>query len=376
LAIVVAILALVGVFIGLRRRIENDEGPVGIPRPDPPPGVDPLAEIATLQGRLKRAPDDLPSTLLLGSHLIERGRIREAVTLLLTAVQRWPAEPDVVLRLGRARFELADWEGAIMYADKALELRPDFADALRARADALAEKLWSGPELAAEAREALRPAIASYERRLAAEPSDTDARAALAVCLFDVGDLEGSRAAWEVAIRQRPRDPALHSGLAAVLEAQGDEAGAHSRLRRAAEAQRALADANPRHPGHALALATLLEELDEDGAAEARYDAAFLDPDDSHLHELFVEHGPHHETFLEGARALKTRDWASARRAFLAVLEEHPVHLGAYAGLALALEELGDTQGAGSAREALRRVSPAWRGIEKLRRVRGSGSAG
>lgn len=317
------------------------DGWLGPPRhaPRPTPGDDPLARADALRVEAARRPGDLALRLDLGRALLQSGRPHDAVGALSEAAKAAPGDARVHLELGRALGQLCRWDDALASLAEAVRIAPENAEAHELRGEVLAEKHWSGQDaLAPEAEAAFRRAIQLYGQKLAADPSDATARARMGSLQVGVGELEAGLAELQRAAAERPADPEAQAALAGALA----EADRHDEAARqyavAAEAQRALALANPNHAGHHDRLGDLLNEAGADGDGEAWYEAALIDPDYPDLQIKLMEQGDEIERrFFDGVRHLKAGEWAEAVGPFREVLDEKPVHAAALYGLGVAL---------------------------------------
>jgi Flp pilus assembly protein TadD len=327
----------------------------------PARGDDPLARAAALRAEAARRPGDVALRLDLGKAWLESGRPHEAVGVLAEAAKDGPGDARIHLELGRALGQLCRWDDALVSLAEAVRLAPEQPEAHELRGEVLAEKHWSGQDaLAPEARTAFREAIRLYGQSLAADPLDATARARMGSLQVGLGELEVGLVELQRAAAQRPADPEVRAALAEALAGadRRDEAARQYAL--AAEAQRALALANPNHAGHHDRLGDLLNEAGADGDGEAWYEASLIDPDYPDLEIKLMEQGGEIEgQFFKGARHLKAGEWTAAGEAFREVVAEKPVHAAALYGLGVALWR---QHRRGQAEQVLARALELWPG--------------
>ncbi len=377
LAAVLAFIA-VRVFLRFRDRFESAEqgeetitlGLAGSAAPGSG-GYDPLTRIAQLRLSVAANPDDAEARLELGKLLLESGRWREAITHLAEGARIAPADPRIRLALGRAYAAASSWDEALAHLDEAIRLDPRLAEARHARGDVLAEKHWRADgAIAAPASAAWADAARLYEAELERAPGDTGLRGQLADVLTAMGQRETALEHARLAAAQAPEDVGSQARLAALLEELGQqEAMVH--YARAAAAQRRVVAANPRHVGQLVRLGELLNEVGEDGEADAWLDAALLDPECPWVEERLCEQGEQMTTFLEAAKDLAAGRMRAAVEGFRRAVADTPgIQAHAFCGLGEALAAQGE---AGQARKAFRLALQArprwWRPAEGLARL-------
>lgn len=158
--------------------------------------------------------------------LIREGRTREAIALLREAAARDPRNPNVHFLLSDALSRARDYDGAIAALRAGLALAPYNLLARKALAAAQRKK---GDLVAARA---------TLEALWRDEPSFRPAGVDLAEVMAEQGDHRAAIGIYRYLIdafgpAEDVRLAALHAGLGAVLEADGDRAGALAAYREA-----------------------------------------------------------------------------------------------------------------------------------------------
>ncbi len=103
-----------------------------------------------------------------------------------------PANPVLYHLLAVARFSLDRREEALATIDRALELLPDYSEALTTKGVFL--KICERPQ----------QAIESFEKAVACDPTNAQAHLQLAVLYSQQGDQQAARAAYQKAVRYEP----------------------------------------------------------------------------------------------------------------------------------------------------------------------------
>jgi hypothetical protein len=129
-----------------------------------------------------------------------------------------------------------------------------------------------------------------------------------------------------------------------------------------------LAQANPNHALHHARLGDMLSAAGQEGAWQAWYDAALIDPDLPEIVDTLCcdQDGEIEIAFLQAARKLKAAAWKGAHLAFQGVVDERPVHSGALCGLGMAAGQLGLST---IAEHAFQRASALWPDWERPRKA-------
>lgn len=215
---------------------------------------DPLAGVAAARRALALDPTSIPAKGTLAELLIEAGGgtvAPEARDLLAEVRARDPGEPRAAFFAGLAAAQAGDREGALEIWRSLLAAAPADAPwragvvaAMRSAAPGLGLEVeamlaaapgrpaGAAPSPSPEAEEraraiaalpreerlaAIRSMVDGLEARLAADGSDVEGWARLANARRVLGEPDKARAAFERALALRPDDPALVSGLAALL---------------------------------------------------------------------------------------------------------------------------------------------------------------
>ncbi len=226
--------------------------------------MDPLAaQIAQRRQQLDRLPGNATGWAELGVAYVESARITgdprhygEARRALDRSIRLRPTEnADALVGLGVLANALHDFGAARAYAEQALALRPDSADAYGVLADALTQLGVADAATAAVQRMLdLRPGVPSLTRAaydLELHGRIDDARQALWMALdaantgdqiafcryrlgelaFHTGNLDEAENHYRSGLPADPDSAALRQGLAKVLAARGDTAQAIARYR-------------------------------------------------------------------------------------------------------------------------------------------------
>ena len=219
---------------------------------------------------------------LLGFLLHVRGKLKEAIHAYVQSLEIDPANLEAHVGLVSLFARRQEWQSALDWCDRALNLDPSHPVLHRERAQALARL---GRDTEARAAEATADRVytaethyirsvraraagrtAEEERFLretvAANPQSSRAWADLGELLKAGGRLKEAREAFLMAVETDPEKPRGWLGLASAQEAGGDRAAAVATLRRALA--RGLAGADLR-----ASLATILWELGRPEEARA-----------------------------------------------------------------------------------------------------------
>jgi tetratricopeptide (TPR) repeat protein len=201
----------------------------------------------------------------MGQALQEEGRLPEAVGWYQRGLQREPNSARIVCNLASAHEEQGDFEGAAARYRLALQLEPHYAEAHNGLGFVLHEQ-GKFAESMAEYREVLRlkpdfatgycnlgnileelgsfdEALANFREALRRDPNHAPAYSLLATMLrgrLPAEDLQAMHALLARPHLAPGRRLALHFGVAQVLDATGDYAGAAAHLKRGNALCRAL----------------------------------------------------------------------------------------------------------------------------------------
>ncbi len=245
-------------------------------RPDLPEPHNNLGNVLRELGRLAEARDCYAEALRLnpelaltcsnmGQALQEEGRLQEAVAWYQRGLQREPNSARIVCNLASALEEQGDFDAAAARYRLALQLEPHYAEAHNGLGFVLHEQ-GKFPEAVAEYREVLRlkpdfatgycnlgnileelgsfdEALAAFREALRRDPNHAGAYSLLATMLrgrLPAEDLQAMQALLARPHLAPARRLALHFGVAHVLDATGDYAGAAAHLERGNTLCRAL----------------------------------------------------------------------------------------------------------------------------------------
>jgi tetratricopeptide (TPR) repeat protein len=167
-------------------------------------GLDRYAEAAeAAQKGLEHDPDDFDLLDLLAISELERGREKEAMAAIDSALELYPDSAElhahralILARRKRKSFRLQTFKKARAALDEALRLDPQSEDVLRARA-----------QVAALSGDPLGPKYAA--ELLALEPDDEQVHALTGTALANRGDVLPALRHFEEAARLDPSDPKL-----------------------------------------------------------------------------------------------------------------------------------------------------------------------
>lgn len=129
---------------------------------------------------LAREPASVPLMNALAMLLMDRGESVESKALLLRAIAAAPWEPALHNNLGNLLYRSEDLEGAVQAYGKAVELKPDYAEALYNQGAALS------------LMEQHDQALSAYRKALALAPSLVGARVQIAALLHHRGENENA----------------------------------------------------------------------------------------------------------------------------------------------------------------------------------------
>lgn len=111
---------------------------------------------------------------------------------LENAARRWPRQPSLAYRLGRAHYRLGALAPALAAFRDALALAPDFAEA------------WFQVGLIEQDRDASHAAAHAYRQALALQPGMHEAALNLGMSLQEDGDVEAALDAYALALQAEP----------------------------------------------------------------------------------------------------------------------------------------------------------------------------
>ncbi|HUT98475.1 MAG TPA: tetratricopeptide repeat protein [bacterium] len=157
------------------------------------------------------AEDGFSGEFYAGLALEKRGLSTEALVLYNRALEIHPDDAETYQRRGAVRGRLGDAEGRLEDFRRAVEIAPDYADALYDLAALLQRTGTSPPE----------EYLSLYSRAVEADPDFIPARMAYGMALRALGRYDDAAGQFEEAVNRRPRFSAAHRLLGKVYEAQG-----------------------------------------------------------------------------------------------------------------------------------------------------------
>ena len=286
----------------------------------------------------------------------------EAVACYRRALELKPDYAEAHNNLGNALKDQGKLDEAVACYRRALELKPDYAEAHNNLGNALKEQ------------GKLDEAVACYRRALELKPDYAEAHNNLGDALKDQGKLDEAVACYRRALELKPDYAEAHNNLGNALKDQGKLDEAVACYRRALELKPDYAEA---HNNLGIALKEQ-GKLDEAVACYRR--ALELKPDYAEAHNnlgvAFKDQGKLDEAIACYRRALELKpDYAEAHNnlgnalkdqgkldeavaCYRRALELKPDYAEAHGNLGNALEEMGDLQGAEDCFRAALRHDP------------------
>jgi protein O-mannosyl-transferase len=153
----------------------------------------------------------------LGLALIQKGQVEEAITYFQKAMEEKPEYAEAHYNIGIALLQRGQPQPAIAHFRRALEIRPSYAEAHNNLGSVLAQM--------GETEEA----IAQFRRTLELKPGFAEAHNNLGWVLFQQGHVAEAITHLQKALECRPDYAEAHNslGLALLREGRADEAGDH-----------------------------------------------------------------------------------------------------------------------------------------------------
>jgi tetratricopeptide (TPR) repeat protein len=182
----------------------------------------------------------------LGNHLLETGRVDEAIRHIEIALQLQPRFAPIHNNLGNALQQKGRIAEAATHYAKAVEIRPDLAEA---HFNLGAILLQQGHE---------NDAIAAFKKAVELRPEFVKAQNHFGTVLLEKGRVEEAIERFQAALKTRPNDPEVHNNLGNALLRQG----------KTEEAMRHYRQALQHHPGLAAAHHNLAMLLAQTGRME------------------------------------------------------------------------------------------------------------
>jgi tetratricopeptide (TPR) repeat protein len=190
---------------------------------------------ADAAAQFRRATNLSPEFLIawsnLGSALKELGKYDEALVALQKSIALKPTSP-AYSNLGNLQFMLQRYDEAERSYERAAELAPSDFVAWSNLGDA---RRWSTSSRA-KANDAYARAVAAARSALSVNPSDTHARAAMAMCLARIGKPEEAQNELRRALEIDPTDPVVLYRASLVALQHGNTDSAVSWIERAVRA--------------------------------------------------------------------------------------------------------------------------------------------
>jgi protein O-mannosyl-transferase len=145
----------------------------------------------------------------LGTGLLQKGRLDEAIVHYQKTLEANPAYADAHINLGRALLQKGLPDEAIAHYRKALDIKPRYAEAHYNLGIALVQK------------ERLDEAIAHYRQAIEINPAYADAQNNLGSALLRAGKPDEAIPPFEAALQSDPGNAKAHNNLAAALVQKG-----------------------------------------------------------------------------------------------------------------------------------------------------------
>ena len=172
---------------------------------------------------LERAPDDWSLHYYYGKLLLGAGESELAAHHMSVALKAYPWHLPLHIDLANAEMKNGRHKEAIALLLKALEISPDSAVAHAELVSALAGQGRIGE------------ATAHFRKAVEIDPSDYDAYINMGIALGDQGDIEGATAHFRKALEINPENPVPYHNLGTALASQGRLDEAVTNFRRAVD---------------------------------------------------------------------------------------------------------------------------------------------
>jgi len=142
-------------------------------------------------------------------NLYKQGRLPEALKLGGRLSSQYPGDPTIPNILGVINARMGQTESALACYDRALAIRPDFAEVHNNRGNVL-NGLGQHDE-----------AIASFRKALKIKPGYAEAHNNMGVALYEAGAIEEAAASYRQALKFRPDYAEAHNNLGNALADMG-----------------------------------------------------------------------------------------------------------------------------------------------------------
>ncbi len=169
-------------------------------------------EIAQMQRKLSKYPDEADGYADLGTALRAMGRNKEALEPLREAARLQPGDAQVQNNLGTVLGSLGDLDEAVDHFQQALRLRPDYFAAYM--------NLASAHRLRGD----LTEAATAYQAAVRLRPDSADAHDKLGSIYAQQGDLTQAISQFESALQIDPKNPAAQDHLSRAKQTLGSSA--------------------------------------------------------------------------------------------------------------------------------------------------------
>jgi tetratricopeptide (TPR) repeat protein len=163
---------------------------------------------------LARNPECWMAHTNLGTVLLEKGQVDEAIVHYRAVLQMQPNYWDDEYNLGTALLSKGEVDEAIVHCEKAVTMQPNDPDAQVAFGSALLEK------------KRIDEAIMHYQQALAMRPDYFLARCGLGRALLEKGELDNAIQQFRAALLIQPEHADCHTVLAVALDEKGETAEA------------------------------------------------------------------------------------------------------------------------------------------------------
>lgn len=147
---------------------------------------------------LKIQPRHFQSMHLIGVIAAQTGNYQVAVDWISKAIEIFPNNADFHINRGNALRELKQLDAALVSYDRAIAIKPDYAEAHSNRAAAL------------QGLQQLDAAVASYDRAIAIKPDFAEAHSNRGVALLELKQIEEAIASCDKALAIRPNYAEAH----------------------------------------------------------------------------------------------------------------------------------------------------------------------
>lgn len=161
---------------------------------------------------LEQAPSSIATRHMLGVLRAQSGDTAEALELIGAALASKPDAPDILFNYAKILRDCGRLDEALEAYDQALRVKPDYAAARGARAEALNLRGNSLRDLGR-----LAEALSCYDKALADAPNYPDAMNNRAVALWGLGRFEEALAGFDTALALKPDYVEAHYNRGNVL---------------------------------------------------------------------------------------------------------------------------------------------------------------